>query len=249
MSHLSSIGFAVNNEFEFRSLILLAANSGDEIEATNGNYVVWSPGEGIQLWAEKDKENRIIGCNPHFEGTGRMRVEVTDLHPRENRSMDGSLYGWADPTDDTDPDSGLYPCLIDAPDFDVVQGKLAIPSIVTMQIAAFAYEIKCYKDAKEFEELQPGREENGKGTFAPESFLPIGLFDGQKDAEALFTGSIEEHRLAKNPLTGLEFHAMSIKTLGGVIDVVADPNVVEGEPIVGAIIQGVFWLSGRIVED
>jgi hypothetical protein len=42
---------------------------------------------------------------------------------------------------------------------------------------------------------------------------------------------------------------MFVRTLGGTVDMVADPESVEGEPTVGGAVQGSFWLSGRVVQE
>jgi hypothetical protein len=50
-----------------------------------------------------------------------------------------------------------------------------------------------------------------------------------------------------NELTGCSFCWALVKTLGGTVDVVVDPALLEATPRVGSIVKGVFWLSGRLV--
>jgi hypothetical protein len=54
--------------------------------------------------------------------------------------------------------------------------------------------------------------------------------------------------IRKNGVTGQEFHHALVKTLGGTLDVVADKMQVQGELRSGNIVQGEFWLCGRLIE-
>ena len=63
-----------------------------------------------------------------------------------------------------------------------------------------------------------------------------------------FAGEIKEFDLRTNQLSGENFYRFLIETLGGEIDVVADPKFVPEEPKIGGIVSGQFWLSGRIYE-
>lgn len=49
-----------------------------------------------------------------------------------------------------------------------------------------------------------------------------------------------------NPATGASFHWAKVRTLGGEVDVVADPEVLNGSLVVGGVVNGSFWLSGRL---
>jgi hypothetical protein len=172
--------------------------------------------------------------------------------------MDGHLSCWADPTD-PDPASGQYPFLVDVPDFDAATDGLAVPAIGTMQIAAFARTLTCWPDEAAYTEAEEQRWA-GRGTgpdgqavkgFAAESFIPSGMFalDPSKPhtpkAEAIFTGRVLDTKPLVNPWTGRSFRHAVVKTLGGEFDVVADPEVVKGEPVAGGIVQGSYWLTGR----
>jgi hypothetical protein len=49
-------------------------------------------------------------------------------------------------------------------------------------------------------------------------------------------------------MTGEEFYWMLVDTLGGEVDVVASTDLCESLPNPLSIIQGQFWLSGRILD-
>ncbi len=89
--------------------------------------------------------------------------------------------------------------------------------------------------------------------FASQSFIPSGLFKSPDDdspprAEAFFTGHVLEAERRTNALTEMDFIWCLVETLGGVFDVVIDPQLLPEVPRVGGVIQGSFWLSGRILK-
>lgn len=46
-----------------------------------------------------------------------------------------------------------------------------------------------------------------------------------------------------NPFTHLSFYWAKIRTLGGEVEVVADPEIVSGTMMKNGIVSGFFWLS------
>ena len=116
------------------------------------------------------------------------------------------------------------------------------------QIAAFVHELAVFRSVAEYLASQ-----TGEMKFAPESFIPSGLFrpggesiDPPK-AQAIFTGRILESEMRMNELTNQPFQWVLVETLGGVFDVVADPEFIEFAPPPGGILLGSFWLSGRLL--
>lgn len=244
-SHLSAIGFPVETEAEFRELVARAAAGG--VSLPGGTYSRWAPGEGIELWVQLG-EREVVGFNPHFAGSGRMRVAIQSVRPEPAFPSEGKVYGWADPRAGQ-PDGGAYPLIFDLPDFATAVAQLQPRSTVTIQLAAFAHDLTCYASDDAFAGAQ------GEVKFAPESFVPAGLFDSEggevdePEALALVSGHVRAARVAVNPVTGRSFHILLVQTVGGTVDLVADPASVIGAPVVGGVVQGTFWLSGRIVPE
>lgn len=242
-THFSAIGFSTQNQDEFRKLIIKAAEEGINTETDAGIYIQWKEKNGAELWVQVDKNNALIGLNPHYAGKAIMRVGVIKQISRaRNSALDGAYYGWADPTGDV-PDHGTYPFVFDLPNF--LTNPLQLPTIIDVQISAFAHELQIYSDEDKFAEA---------GThFAPESFIPSGLFTPKMEAfeepasQAIFTGKVIQHSTLTNEFTGLKYEWALVKTLGGEIDVVADPSLMSEEIHPGGIISGSFWLSGKII--
>jgi len=95
--------------------------------------------------------------------------------------------------------------------------------------------------------------------YAAKSFVPVGLFAFDAENESVdlsivrpigkFTGEIKEYELKTNELSGEKFYWFLIDTFGGEVDIVADVKLISGEPNIGGIVSGQFWLSGRITES
>ena len=245
-SHFSAIGFPVHTPEEMNKVVLQARDSGQVVKARQGFYKVWTVANAVEMWVGCHQATGLT-ANPHFSGAGRMKVRVTEIIPSEGYPMEGSIRGWADP-DPRKPDDGAYPLMLDLPDFDAVRRDLRTGSIITMQVAAFAHDLACFVNDEAFSDSQ------GEVKFAPESFITTGLFSVTEEpvtptAMGMFAGHVEEAHLLKNPETGASFYHLVVRTLGGTVDVVADPESIEGRPTVGGVVQGSFWLSGRVVQE
>ena len=243
MSHLSDIGFAFTRTEELLAFVESVVQQGEVLPTPRGYYVYWSPGVGVELWIRADAKQRLAGCSLHFTGSGQMQIGITQTFRNPERPMDGSCYAWAAPEDDN-PYSGLYAFAADMPDFDMVEERALMVPVVTAQIAAFAKELRCFRGDGEFLSLQP------EGPHpAAESFTPTWTHGEEPIPEAHITGRVQAVELRTNPATGLSFYAIHVKTLGGTVDLVADPELTRGKPIVNGIVQAACWLSARILSD
>jgi hypothetical protein len=258
-NNFSTIGFDVPTQDALSDLFRIVATSGTVETSPLGRYVRWPEGPGEQLWAQVDQTGAAVGLNPYFEGSAGLPVAVVDAVRDPEHPMDGYVWCWAAPRDD-DPESGDYPVVIDLPDFDAATDGLTLPWFGSMQVAAFARSLDCWPDDAAYEASEAEKwahravdgEREVKG-FAAESFIPTGTFsigeqaDAPPSAQAWFTGHVLDTTVRTNAHTGLTFHHVLVHTLGGEYDVVADPEVLDGEPAVGGVVQVSAWLTGRLL--
>jgi len=245
-NHFTSIGFPIHDESSYRHYAELALEYGARFDTPGGGYVRWRAGEGAELWVQLDGGTRAVGMAPHFASRVRRRVAVTRVVRRPDESaLEGALHAWANPAGD-DPESGDYPFVFDLPDFDRV-AALALPATAELQLAAFAHQLEVHASDEAFD-----RSQASEMKFAPESFIPSGLFtpgEGAVEpprAEAIFAGHVRESALRTNPVSGLTFQWARVHTLGGELDLVADPELAPAGIPVGGVVHGSFWLSGRL---
>jgi hypothetical protein len=64
-------------------------------------------------------------------------------------------------------------------------------------------------------------------------------------ALANFSGHVIDTHMLINPVTSQKFYWAQVSTLGGIFDIVADPQVVQGTLAKDGVVCGNFWLSGR----
>jgi hypothetical protein len=246
MSDLSNIGFNIDTEDEFAALIEKSFETASQIEVPWGFYIHFIDSSGAELWTQLNLDGEFIGFHPHFHGNSRRVVSLTKEIEGEESELDGMFYAWANPKEPNDPESGEYPFVFNVPDIKVLN-RLEYPSIREIQLTAFSIDLEFYPNEDDYygsqdEELQ----------FAVESFMPIGLFseDEEETPEpyAVFSGVVQQSEVRTNQMTGEKFYWMLVDTLGGEVDVVASTDLCESLPNPLSIIQGQFWLSGRILD-
>ncbi len=250
MSNLSNIGFGVQNEEDFYSLVEKAYEKSIQIKNKEGSYYKFSDESGAQLWIQMDHKNELIGVNPHFKGESKRKVSIVTTINKQESILDGAFYSWADPEED-DLKSGSYPFVFDVPDHKNYS-DIELPQALEIQLSAFAQEFEYYESEDVFEE-----EQEGEMKWASQSFVPSGLFNpgDEKDPDSpeafgLFAGVIRKAEKRKNFFTNQEFYWMLVDTLGGEIDVTADLRYFKNSiPSIGGVVHGQFWLSGCLLTE
>lgn len=242
----AAVGFAVPTREAFVHLAERANREGKPIACRRGSYALWTCGAGVQLWMQRDAAGSMIAMHPHYDGPSRLRAGVTR---RVNRKGDGPLEGaflaWAWPSP-RDPNRGEHAMLFDSPAADLEE-PARFPAVRGVQIAAFAREMNGYANDRAYE-----RARNVK--FGAEQFAPAGLFavDGgivpSPEASAIFAGHVVDGGHVTNPVSGEEFLWARVRTMGRVLDLVASPDCVKGKIRKRGVIEGTFWLSGRICD-
>jgi len=245
-SHFSTLGLSVETSDDFLALAEQVADHCTTFDAPGGRYLHWSCPSGAELWLQVGDGDSLDGMNPHFRGESIVRVGLTARIVRfDGNALDGAFEGWAEPSND-DPESGRYPFVFDAPDFRL-HDELRVPAQLEVQVAAFAHHVSMFPSPEAYAASQ-----SRKYKFASKSFIPTGSFptEGRKDqpaeARAMFTGHVRKAELRRNELTGGPFWWALVETLGGVFDVVIDPELVDEAPREDTVLSGSFWLSGRL---
>lgn len=109
-----------------------------------------------------------------------------------------------------------------------------------MEVCGFAHWARRCREAAEIE-THAGMK------LAETAFIPVGMFGTESKsvtlrATALVAGKLEAIELRRNGHSGGEFNVLRVATLPGALDVVANPETVEGE---GDILLAEVWLVGR----
>lgn len=246
MSNFSHIGFPIQTQDEFQTLISQAMEVSAPVPAGDAFYFLYTDPSGAMLWMQMDENKQFCGVNPHFKGESRRKVQLVESIDRSESPLDGALKAWAMDTNE-EALTEAYPFVFDLPDFKTNEID-SFPKEVEIQLAAFPREFRAFDSEDEFYQSQ------GEGaTLSAQAFIPTGLFspDGQPihppQAYGIFTGIIKDARLRTNRMTGAPFFWMMVESLGGEVDVIAEAGIFKQLPQIGGVVQGQFWLSGRIL--
>ncbi len=237
-SHMSSIGFPVDNIQDFTALGNQAIKYGKMVNAFDGaSYRLWSPGEGVELWAQVDPKGRPIGLVPHFRGQAEMtlRLERCVKRPKHN-PLDGAFEGFAE-----------CPIVFDSPDFGA-HNSLTLPKdAVVVQIAAFARNLRSFESEAQMRATEGWLREMGTESMIPSGTMtPQGKRVDPPNSETICCGIVSETTEIVNPFTTQKFIWARVRTLGGELDLVADPTIVQGTVKSNSILGGTFYLTGLL---
>jgi hypothetical protein len=249
-SNMSAIGFVAKTADDFSQLQRQAVQYGQVLPVDHGRggyYIFWQVGEGIEVWVQANAQKEVVWLNPHFAGPSRATVSLLSHLTRTAVPLDGSFYGLINPNP-ANPEKGQAELLFDVPDAALHgQRELAYPAVRQVQLAAFAQRLDAFADEAAYLHAQ-----EGGIVYAVESLVATGLYvrPGElPEAQVLFSGRVLATALRVNPVTGLLFVWAQVQTLGGQVDVVADPAVVQGVVRPGGVVSGAFWLSGRVLGE
>ena len=207
-----------------------------------GRYVCWDAGSGAQLWVGVNEKGAIANVDPHYAGRGRANICLEKSYDYDQAPPAGGVFAWVAVGGEEETRAGL-----DLPAFARFYDMACdLDGNALVQIAAFTHGGQCFADDAAYDDfIQQEAAENPALAFGVESFLPIGLLsDGQlPPATCRISGRILEVRRQTNAATDREFWALLVKTVGMTVDIVGDDEQLTGEPVVGGIVAGSFWLS------
>jgi hypothetical protein len=115
--HFSCLGLPVATPEAFEKFVEFVAYSGAPIETQCGYYIRWSPGAGVDVWAQATLNRELAGCNPHFAGDCFIYAELVTKIQNPESPLDGSLQVMVKSTSEEGNSADLFPVLIDVPDF------------------------------------------------------------------------------------------------------------------------------------
>jgi len=242
--HFRSIGFTLERD-ELESLVARAMTRGTTIAAPPGDYHVWTPGAGAELWLNThviDGQRRLAGANPYFCGEARITAIVESCTPDADHALEGELYAWAS---EREGEHGLYPFSASVPDFASSFRDRELPFRAVLGLAGFAHELTWWESEAAHARARTAEADG----FADTSIVPLGIFgnaSGRARSQAIVTGTVVATETRINPATERAFRSIRIATYGGAIDILAAPETISGEPPLGGIIRATCWLTARI---
>jgi hypothetical protein len=251
MSNLSDIGFPARGDEEIYAMIQSVLPFVKAASCPQGIYYIFTDDSGAEMYLQANQSQELIGFNPHFNGKSRQLIGLTKPIERDSSELDGGFHAWANPIENDNAEiTGEYPFVFDAPDF-CANEVIKFPATFEIQLTAFASnDFQVFENEQDYYESQ-----EYEAKMASKSFIPSGMFLPDEQATpiepprpiGIFSGEIKEFGLKTNSISKENFYWFLVETLGGEVDVVADPKLITIEPKIGGIISGQFWLSGRLI--
>ena len=130
---------------------------------------------------------------------------------------------------------------------------MVLPAKATVRITGFARSLDVFASVQAYLAANVGRPQS-----AAEAFLPMGLLAAAANdttsrplipsSTAIITGRVSDCARLRNEETGQFFHWLLVDCLGTRFDIVADPELMQGDLQTGATVEAACWLAGRILE-
>jgi len=244
---LSCLGYPVTDEKGFLALLEACARKGERVEAVRGCYRRWSPGGNVEIWVQENEAGELVGLNPFYAGANRVPVLVRRaISLPRGGEMDGAFLGSVGYQDELAPERE-FDILFEAPDI-LRHPRSDLPGLFPVRLSAFAFALQVFADVEEF------RRVGGMSDAGPDRFLAHGLYteEGEyapePEAHAIFSGRVLECARRTNPETGVVFQWALVETREMKVEVVGATEDIVGEVEPGRIVQGSFWLAGRLLE-
>ena len=251
-NHFTPLGLPVSDDKSAGQVIEAAYQAGTHEQVDPSTTVVsWRDPSGggldLLLTAPGNGGTDLACASPQFVGGSRQSVRVNAIRPADGCA--GCALVEVEVLDGAG--EGLYPLAVAPARIAASADRLAKMAErgtpVPASIVFVAEEIETYPDEAAF---AAGQERGGDAPgFATESLIPVGLFPDREhpSAAALVHGVVTEARRLTNAWFGAEFWHLTVRTFGGLVDVVADPDG-TGEIEPGAIVAVDGWACGQLGE-
>lgn len=242
-SNMSCIGISSKDPQDFgRRMSLLLERSEPAGKMGGHELRVWSDASGASV-SFVLSENGVECATPGFRARSRLQARATRFaNDPDCRFCDPLLVEIVDAKGEL-----VYPLATQLDDLLITRERVSEGAVIELGLCAFAHGLEVWADEAAFATAQADEEVK----FATESLIPSGLFapagEGQPEAAEVFlTGRVLEAGLRENLATGETFQHAIVQTLGGSYDVLASPRELAAPLETGNIIQGEFWLVGKV---
>ncbi len=238
----SNVGFCVCDDNDMKQLRSEHANLISGFTEASGDICeVLHCGEQIELWFYDDG-GEICESYAEIGYQSSCKMEITPMEWINGEGYVPYILR---------VDSPLSPLNVTVPSAGLNQIELGEKCV--MNIVLLPQELTVYTDSDEYYAAS-------RSHMAAESIIPCGTFSPdhnpgfEPSATAIINGIVQSWCKRTNPLDGLDYYELEISCMGEHLSaehltVVADPEFFAQLPQLGNVLQGVFWLTGRIVDD
>jgi hypothetical protein len=246
--HLASIGFPIQVPDDLQVYIEHALRHGRRFSTSQGSYVCWSSRSGAELWVKLDLEGQVLEVNPFFSGHSKMSVAIEERIAAEtDGSLEGAFYGWMsgyyDRSEGSNPRfsyNGIIPLGFNTPNY-AMYDRLNTPGVFDARLVGFAQSLQAFDSVEDYYRWSKGK----NLMLSSEAFFP----DHNPEVNMLFTAYVLDSMPLVNEFTSCRYEWAWVRTYGGEIDIVAQPDQVDGKLVPGGTVMGRLWMTGKILSN
>jgi hypothetical protein len=239
-NRLAAIGLEAGDPAGVEVLVEgLMPSSRETIYRGGGSVFEWRDPSGAGLLVTTLTVDNIVKCvTPTFTAGSLVTAVPTGFGADDDCRFCEPLL--ADVLDD---DGRLLTRLaVHLEDSAVTRRQVPLGRPITMAIAAFVDEARCWPDEGAYERDQ----RQSRTPFASRSLVPVGLFGDRPRPHAIVTGIVSRTDVRDNETTSRPFRWLRVDTLGMSLETVSAVDTLpDVEP--GTVIQAVCWMVGRVV--
>src|SRR5256714_923958 len=253
MLFTANVGFYDRDVVDHYNTYRQMCEHGEIVETKNAKYLRWEVGENLELWT-RVKDGVPQGLfHPFYAGDARMTVALLEKTPRSEEAFsDGAFFCRSGASAGAGWIAGRAPFVFDTPYFHRYD-DLQLPRLASVQLTAFAFDMRGFEDEDEYDEAFPADEEGycwDYKHFIPAYMIkPRGENNELQFANTQVSGYVLDSGIITNPVTGLDFCWAKVETIGGEVDVVCSPDKLSGYLVKGGIAVTNCYLYGRLIED
>ncbi|UOO82408.1 hypothetical protein LVJ83_02725 [Uruburuella testudinis] len=235
MNHYTGIGLPLTEQAHFETVLpRLLEEAQTLVQGSRLTYYVYTDSSMAQLWLGTDDQG-VCSFEPFFQGQAQRLLYLDSIYPADNGTA--LISAWP-----SEKREAGRPLIFSVPDGDALQEN-QIGSCAWVLLAAFAEDVRLFADQEAYMQAPAGE----KMDWPLPDLRPAGQNGGE--AYILLTGTITASERRLNEFGGLPFYRLSVATEGGELEAVADMALFRQPPQPGNVIQGLFWLSGRVLAE
>jgi hypothetical protein len=242
MHHFECIGIPFVDQPTTGALLSkLAASGTSERRADGGRMIVWHDPSGATMVLNLDANGLIVCAKPSFDAVSRIKVATHSFTPDADCRFCDRLLGDVLP-EDSSPLPSLY---VELDDLGTSRNQVPLGRSVWVAVTAFAERLKVWRDQSEYDASQ----RSDKIPFASECLLLIGGTFKPPQACVDMMATVVTVETRRNTATGTNFVYAFVRTSGADLGVVAREIDLPDGLRPGNIVDGRFWLVGRVVGE
>lgn len=229
-SHYTDMGFYANSIKDVKHIIENLPEPQCRIETPNGIYQYTIFDNNIEFWILLDAQDNILNLDFHYNNKHAVPVKMLEWLTDDDGEYTNTIKV------SYPQDKPKFPIIVDVPNAELHRA-LKREDKFMLQIACFAETMTV---------------SHGDSTLSrQESYVPIGAFAASDEDTAAANASLCAHILdfeqRQNSMDGGMYYVITVRCQDALFDVIADASYIDIELRKGAIIEGTFWMSGKIL--